>query len=231
LKDVFKYLFFIFVLIFSILLSTKSFAQYNYGVYNYYTAGLKGGYDIYSYKMDPTRFVEHQVMPNYSVGISGGWYYRYWIEFHMDILLANRDFTVKWLYPEDPGSLVSAYSDYKVTFLSFPMQARANFVYTRHFKMNFGAGIMPEFRTKQPREIVTYQNGEVRESFDSFLVKDFRKALFGFPFTLNGKINFNRHYSTELSASYIWYVVKMNKVLMDKPGVGYYFNLAFYYDW
>lgn len=218
-------------LIFFLLFSIKSFSQYNYGIFNYYTAGVKVGYDLYSYNMDETRFVEHQVLPNYSMGISGGWYYKYWLELHMDILYANRDFTVNWLYPIDPSGLIPVSSDYKVAFLSFPMQARANFIYTRYFKMNVGLGIMPEFRVKQPREIVTYQNGKTLESYDSFLVKDFRKALFGFPASLHTKVNFNRHYSTELSVSYIWYIVKMNKVLMDGPGVGYYFNIAFYYDW
>lgn len=189
------------------------------------------GYDIYSYKMDPDRYVAHEVLPNYSLGVSGGWYYRYWLEFHMDIMYANRDFTVKWLYPEDPSGFVASSSKYKVAFISFPMQARANFLYTRYVKMNFGFGIMPEFRIRQPREIVTYQNGKVLESFDSYLVKDFRKALLGFPASLHTKFNFNRHYSSEISASYILYIVKMNKVLMNGPGKGYYFNIAFYYDW
>lgn len=215
----------------SFALAKNTKAQYNYGVFNYYTAGVKMGYDVYQYKMDSNRFVEHIVLPNYSFGISGGWYYKYWIELHMDILYANRDFTVKWLYPDDPNGFVPAKSRYKVKYLSFPMQARFNFIYTRYFKMNGGVGIMPEFRIRKPREIVTYQNGVENESFDDFLVNDFRKALFGFPLSVHSKINFNRHYSIELSASYIYYVVRMNKILMDKPGAGYYFNMAFYYDW
>jgi hypothetical protein len=212
-------------------LPEKVSGQYNYGIFNYYTAGVKTGYDVYSYSMDPKRMVEHEILPNYSFGISGGWYYKYWLEFHLDILLANRDFTVKWLYPPDPVGKVAAYSKYKLYFLSFPMQARANFIYTRYFKMNVGLGIMPEFRVRPPHEIVTYQNGDTRESYDDFLVNDFNRALFGFPMSLHAKFNFNRHYSMELSASYIYYVVRMNTVLMDKPGKGYYFNLAFYYDW
>jgi hypothetical protein len=207
-------------------------AQYNYGVYNYYTLGVKMGYDVYSYKMDPERHVEHKVLPNYSFGVSGGWYYRYWLELHGDILYANRDFTVNWLYPLDPSSLrVPASSDYKLAFISIPLQARANFIYTRQFKMNFGVGIMPEFRVRPPREIVRYQNGYTEESFDSFLTGDFRRFLFGVPISLHTKINFDRHYSMEISMNYMWYLMRMNKVLMNGSGVGYYFNLAFYYDW
>ncbi|MBN2745782.1 MAG: hypothetical protein JXR34_03575 [Bacteroidales bacterium] len=205
--------------------------QYNYGVYNYYTAGLKMGYEMYSYKMDPSRNVKHEILPNYSFGITGGWYYRYWLEFHADILFTKRDLRVKWLYPADPFGTVPLYSDYKLAFITIPIQARANIIYTRNYKLNFGVGILPEFRFRPPREIVTYQNGVEAESFDSFLVKDFRRLLFGFPISLHNKINFNRHYSTEISFNYMWYVTKMNKVLMDGPGVGYYFNLAFYYDW
>jgi len=218
-----------FLLSFSFVKEIK--AQYNYGVFNYYTAGVKMGYDVYQYKMDPNRFVEHLILPNYSFGISGGWYYKYFLELHMDILFANRDFTVKWLYPEDPGGLVPAQSKYKVNYLSFPMQARFNFIYSRYFKMNAGVGLMPEFRIRKPREIVTYQNGIEQESFDDFLVNDFRKMLFGLPLSIHAKINFDRHYSMEFSASYIQYMVAMNKILMEKPGAGYYFNMAFYYDW
>ncbi len=215
----------------ALLFVQKLDAQYNYGVFNYYTVGVKGGLDIYQYSMDPKRSVEYEMIPNYSFGVSGAWYYRYWLEFHMDIMFANRDFTVNWLYPPDPDGNVPASSRYKLNYLSFPMQARANFIYTRYFKMNVGLGIMPEFRVRPPREIVTYQNGITEESFDDFLVNDFHRALFGFPGSLHMKINFNRHFSTEISASYIFYVVKMNKILMDKPGKGYYFNLGFYYDW
>ena len=214
-----------------ILASKNLVAQYNYGAFNYYTAGVKMGYEFYSYKMDASRHVAHKILPNYSFGVSGGWYYKYWLELHGDILFAKRDFTVEWLYPEDSQGFVPASSDYKLAFISVPLQARANFIYTRYFKMNIGVGIMPEFRVRPPREIVTYQNGLIQESFDSFLAKDFRKLLFGFPLSLHSKINFNRHYSTEISFNYMWYVVRMNKVLMDGPGTGYYFNLAFYYDW
>jgi len=219
-----------FLLLFGILISNQIKSQYNYRVFNYFTAGVKGGYEIYHYNMDPKRSVEHVVLPNYSFGLTGGYYLRYFIEFHIDLLYANRDFTVKWLYPNDPIGDVPAQSTYKVNYLSFPMQARFNFVYTNWVKMNVGVGIMPEIRLK-PHEIVTFQNGKIAESFDDFLTKDFRRGLFAFPLSLHSKFSFNRHYSTEISANYFYYVVKMNKILMKSPGYGYSFFLSFYYDW
>ena len=143
---------------------------------------------------------------------------------------AQRDLSVKWLYPADPDGRVPDKSLYKIGYLSFPMQVRANFLYQKYVKMNAGLGIMPEFRLR-PREIVTYQNGQVRESFDDYLNTDFRRALLAFPMSIQARFNFNRHYNVELSVNYLYYVVRMNKYLMDKPGYGFGVYLGFYYDW
>jgi len=218
------------ILFFLLFVGLQSNAQYNYGSYNYYTLGVKGGYDIYDYSFDESQQMAFLVQPNFNFGISGGLYLSYLLELHADFRYSIRNFDLKWDYPQDPTGQVPALSEYQMSYISVPIQLRINAIYAKWVKLNFGVGIMPDFRLR-PQETVTYQNGSTNESNKSYLTKNFTGVLVAVPLSANLKINFSRHVAIELSANYYYYLNKMHKDYMTKNGAGYGFNAGVFYDW
>jgi len=220
-----------FIVIFFILFyGLQSNAQYNYGAYNYYTLGVKGGYDVYDYSFDESRQMYHIVQPNFNFGISGGYYLTYLLELHADFRYSIRNFDLRWDFPEDPLGEVPAFSEYKLSYISVPIQLRINAIYARWVKVNVGAGLMPDFRLR-PYETVIYQNGNTNVSKHSYLTNNFTGVLVAIPLSVNLKINFSRHIAIEFSANYYYYLNKMHKDFMTKAGKAYGFNAGFFYDW
>ena len=223
----FKSIVFIF---FFMIAAFASNAQYNYGSFNYYTLGAKGGYDVYNYTFDEVQQMSYDIQPNFNFGISGGLYLSYLLELHADFRYSIRNFNLKWDYPIDPTGQVPAYSEYKMSYISVPVQLRFNAIYARWVKLNIGVGLMPDFRLR-PQETVTYQNGSTNESNKTYLTKNFTSVLVAVPMSANLKINFSRHTAIEFSANYYYYLNKMHKDYMTKNGTAFGFNVGFFYDW
>ena len=210
--------------------SSISYAQYNYGAYNYYTLGFKAGYDIASYSFDEAQQMTYIQQPNLNFGVSGGYYISYLLELHADFRYSIRNFDLEWNYPADPTGQVPALSEYKISYISVPVQLRLNALYLRWVKLNIGAGLMPDFRLR-PSETVTYQNGNVSESNKSWLTKGFSGVMVSVPLSAHLKINLSRHFAIEASATYYYYLTKMHQDYMTKPGTTIGFNAGFFYDW
>jgi hypothetical protein len=219
----------IFLFLFS-LLSTGAYAQYNYGAFNYYTLGVKAGYDIYSYSFDETQQMTYEVQPNFNFGVSGGLYLSYLLELHADFRYSIRNFNLKWDFPQDPTGQVPALSEYKMSYISVPVQLRLNAIYLKWVKLNIGVGLMPDFRLR-PQETVTYQNGSTSESNKTYLTKNFAPVLIAVPMSANLKINFSRHIAIEFSGNYYYYLNKMHTDFMTANGTAIGFNAGFFYDW
>lgn len=218
------------ILFIFMVLAMGSFAQYNYGSYNYYTLGVKAGYDVYNYSFDETQQMTYDMQPNFNFGVSGGLYLSYLLELHADFRYSIRNFNLKWDFPQDPTGQVPQYSEYKMSYISVPMQLRFNALYMKWVKLNVGIGLMPDFRLR-PQETVTYQNGNINESNQTHLTKNFSSVLVAVPMSVNLKINFSRHMAIEFSGNYYYYLNKMHKDYMTKNGTGFGLNAGFFYDW
>lgn len=218
------------LILFFLIISTTASAQYYYASYNYYTLGVKGGYDMYNYSFDKTQQISYEMMPNFSFGVSGGLYLSYLFELHADLRYSIRNFNIRWDYPQDPTGLVPARSEYKLSYVQIPIQGRINALYFNWFKMNIGIGIMPEIRLR-PSETVTYQNGTTNESEDAWLTKNFTSVLVAVPISANFKFNLSRHVAIEASANYYYYLNKMHSDYLTKPGYAFGFYAGVFYDW
>ena len=202
-----------FLLLFIILFSVnRSFSQYNYNKFNYYTVGAKLGPDFYFYDMDENKNGTFDNTINYSIGVSGGYYFSWLFEFHGAVYYSNRNFGIDWSYPgipvgpDDPKVLTR--SEYKMSYINFPLEARFNLLYLNWMKLNVGTGIMPDFRFK-PRETQYYNDGDIVESEQYWQTKDFTRVLFAIPVSLNFKFYYDRHISIEASCSYYQYINRM----------------------
>jgi hypothetical protein len=205
-------------------------AQYYYASYNYYTIGLKGGYDNYTYTFDENQSINYEAQPNFSIGVTGGYYISWLFEAHADLRYSTRNFNIRWSYPLDPQGAVPALSEYQLAYIQVPIQGRINAVYTNWVKLSLGTGLLTEFRLR-PQERVTYQNGSISESQKSWLTKDFTAVLVGIPFSANLKINLSRHVALEFSGYYYLYLNKMHQVYMTKPGSSLGFYGGVFYEW
>lgn len=218
------------LLLFFLIVSSAASAQYYYASYNYYTIGVKGGYDVYNYSLDKSEQISYEMQPNFSVGASGGLYLSYLFELHADLRYSMRNFNIRWDFPQDPTGQVPARSEYKLSYIQLPIQARINALYFNWFKMNIGVGIMPEVRLR-PGETVTYQNGTTSKSEDSYLTKNFSTVLVAIPISANFKFNLSRHVAIEVSANYYYYLNEMHTDYMTKPGTAFGIYTGVYYDW
>lgn len=214
----------IFVLVFT------ANAQRGYASYNYFSAGMKSGIDIFNYKIDPNQQAELTSQLNLGFSGSFAYYYSWLFEFHGDFMISSRSFELKWNYPIDPQGLAPAFSVHRVPYVSFPMQARINALYFDRFKLNIGAGIMPEFRLR-PKEVITYQNGAEEQSYQSRLSNNFNAILFAFPFSANLKIYLSKNYALEASANYLLYMNKLNSVYLSEPSPALSYRLGLFYEW
>ncbi len=209
-------------------------AQYNYSKFNYYAVGVKLGSDIYNYKMDDNKYGEFDRMFNYTVGVAGAYYYSWIFEFHGSINYSDRRFAIDWQYPYnsvgslDPKTLTR--TEYRMKYINIPVEARINALYLGWVKLNFGVGIMPDFRFK-PKETQYYNDGEILESEQYWRAKKFTRVLIAFPLSANAKFYLDRHYTIELSTSYYLYVNKMQKEFLSTPANAIIPKLAIYYEW
>lgn len=211
--------------------SFYSFGQYNYGRFNYYTAGASFSYDMYNYEFNSSQNVTHKQVMNYTINTSFGYYFTYLIEFHGGLQFSQRNLIMDWHYPVDSSDLfVPDETLYKLKYISIPLDARINALYGRYVKLSASVGIQPEFRLR-PREIVTYQNDYTAENFLTYTTKDFRKAQFAFPLGLHLKVNFNRNFTAEISGRYLFYMNKINKVYSAKNHQALNLSVGFFYDW
>jgi hypothetical protein len=213
-----------------VLAALQGLAQYNYGKYNYYTIGGRLTYDVYNFTEKNEVNAEMEVKPGFSFGVSGGYYATYLMELHAGFRYSFHDLNIDWLLPPNANPLAVKRSEYKLRYISMPMQVRINVIYQRHVKFNLGAGLMPEFRLK-PRETVTFVSNETMLTEDIHTTKEFRKVLVAAPLSAHMKINIDRHSAFELSGSYYYYLGKLMPNIMEKNGTAYSFTLAFMYDW
>ena len=226
-----KKIFLLLIILFSV---SSAFSQYNYNKFNYYTVGLKLGPDFYFYNMDENKNGTFDNNFDYSIGVSGGYYFSWLIEFHGAAYYSNRNFAIDWHYPgipvgpNDPKVLTR--SEYRISYLNFPLEARFNVLYLNWMKLNVGTGIMPDFRFK-PRETQYYNNGDIVDSDQYWQTKDFTRLLIAIPFSLNFKFYFERHISMEVSGSYYLYLNRMQEDFLTKPGSAVATRLAVYYEW
>ncbi len=218
------------LILFFLIISINVSAQYHYASYNYYTLGVKGGYDIYNYSFDNSQHISYEMRPNFSFGVSGGLYLSYLFELHADLRYSIRNFNILWDYPHDPSGMIPALSEYQLSYIQVPIQARINALYFNWVKLNIGVGLMPEFRLR-PGETITYQNGSTSESQKTWLTKNFSSVLLAVPISANLKFNLSRHVAIEISANYYYYFNKMHTEYMTKPGSAFGFYTGMYYDW
>jgi hypothetical protein len=203
-------------------------AQYNYNKYNYYSVGIKTGPDFYDYSIDKNKLAEVSPNINFSVGVSGAYYVTWFFEVHGSINYSSRNLTLDWLFPPNPDAL--AVSEYKLHYINIPLEARINALYLNFMKLNFGLGLMPDFRFR-PKEFLTYQDGHTEESIKYWGSKNFRSVLIAVPMSMNMKFYLDRHYTIELSGSYYMYLNKMHKDYLDKAGTALALRLGFFYEW
>ncbi len=222
-----------FVLFFVVLMLGVK-AQYNYSKFNYYAVGVKLGGDIYNYKMDPAKNGSFDRMFNYTVGVSGAYYYSWIFEFHGSVNYSDRRFAIDWEYPlnsVEPGDLRTLIrSEYRMKYINIPLEARVNALYLGWMKLNFGVGIMPDFRFK-PNETQYYNDGDIIESEQYWRAKKFTRLLIAFPITGNIKFYLDRHFTIEFSAAYYIYANRMQKEFLSKPANAIIPRVAMYYEW
>ena len=206
------------------------YAQPRYGKYNYYSAGARFTYDMYNYSELSGRNVDIRVRPAFSLGASAGYYASYLIELHGGYRVSWHKVDMDWILPDNPHSNAVDYSKYNLTYISVPLQARINVIYLRQFKLNIGAGLMPEYRIRQS-ETVTYANGLEFDTEDIHTTKEFRKWLVATPLSMHMKFNLNRHFAIELGGYFNYYLNRMIPNYMNKNGYTYSVSLGFYWDW
>ncbi len=224
----------IYIILFFMLLVFSLKAQYNYSKFNYYNVGIKLGPDFYSYKMDENKNGTFDQLFNYSIGVAGGYYYSWIFEFHASINYSDRRFAIDWHYPgipvgpNDPQVLIR--SEYHMKYINIPMEARVNALYLNWMKLNFGVGIMPDFRFK-PQEIQYYNDGTTIDSKQYWQAKDFTRVLIAFPLTMNIKFYIDRHISIEASAAYYFYVNRMQTDFQSNAANAVATRVAVFYEW
>lgn len=218
----------LFVIIVLIAFGLTAKSQYNYNKYNYYVLGLQLGNDVYKYNFDDSKRMVEDPEFNYSFGISGGYYYNWIVEFHGSLNFSSRNLALNWNYPSSPDALQRSY--YKLRYINIPLEARINALYLQWMKLNFGAGVMLDFRFI-PKEFLTYQDGSEVESIKYWSTKKFTKVLVALPLSLNWKFYINRHYTMQLSGYYYLYANRMHKDYLLSPATAFAARLGFYYEW
>lgn len=217
----------IFILFF-IAVGYAVFAQANYNKYNYYSVGIKLGPDFYNYDLDQSKLMSLEPSTNFSFGVTGAYYVSWVFEVHGNINFSSRNLTLLWDFPEAPDAL--AKSEYKLNYINIPLEARVNALYFNWMKLNFGMGLMPEFRFR-PREFLTYQDGSSAESFKFWGTKNFKSFLFAIPLSMNMKFYLDRHLTIEFNASYYLYLNKMHTDYLDKPANALATRIGISYEW
>lgn len=220
------------ILVFSFIV-IASYGQYNYNKYNYYSVGVKLGPDFYSYTIDDGKNADIVPEFNFSLGVSGAYYVTWNFEVHAAIYYSRRKFAIDWNYPGisiglDPK--VRVRSDHYMNYINIPIEARINALYLSWMKLNFGVGIMPDFRFK-PREKTTYNTGDIVDSDQYWGSKHFTRILIAFPLSMNLKFYLSRHITIEASAYYYLYVNRMHKKYLTKPGNAIAPRLGVFYEW
>jgi|GEM_PF-2506318 hypothetical protein len=203
-------------------------AQYHRKKFNYYTIGVKLGPDFINYKIDPNKNFSDIPKLNFSVGVSGGYYYYWLLEFHGALLYSSRNWYLDWTLSENPEAIDE--TKYVLQYISLPLEARYNVLYLNEWKVSVGTGIFFDFRLK-PKEYKFYNDGSFQESVKYWNSKNFTKILVGLPLTLNIKFYLDRHNTIELGGAYNLYFNRMHKDYLLKPGSSYTARLAFYYEW
>ena len=217
------------VLIFGFVFSVFALmAQYNYNKYNYYSVGISMGPDFYMYDFDKKMNVKEDPQFNFSVGVHGAYYVTWVFEVHASINYSTRNLSLIWDYPSSPDALAESY--YKMSYINIPIEARVNALYFSWMKLNFGFGLMPDFRFR-PKEFLTYQDGTTSESVKFWNTKNFRSFLVAAPVSMNFKFYLGRHYTIELSGSYYLYLNKMHKDYLNKPTTALATRIGMAYEW
>ncbi len=203
-------------------------AQFNYNKYNYYSLGVHLGPDFYNYSFDKAKKLTESPQFNYSFGVSGAYYYNWLIEFHGSVNFSSRNLSLNWSFPDSSDALKNSY--YVLRYINIPLEITVNALYLDWMKLNFGVGVMPDFRIR-PREFLTYNNGQVSESVKYWNSKKFTSVLVAFPLSMNLKFYINRHYTIQLSAVYLIYANEMHREYMTKSATAINSRLGVYYEW
>lgn len=219
-----------FIIIAFLLCSTSLLmAQANYGRYNYYTAGVRFTYDMFNYNELSKVNANVIAQNNFSYGITAGYFVSYILEIHGGLRYAHRDVNVSWLLPTfaDPNTIKK--SAYRLRYVSVPIEVRLNVATTKHFKMNIGVGLMPEFR-RRPQETVTYVSNRVEITEDIHTTKEFKKVLLAAPLNIYWKFNIDRHYAIEIAGGVNYYINNFMPNYLDKHTFSYTGSIGFMYD-
>lgn len=186
------------------------------------------GPDFYMYNFDESKKVTYSPQTNFSIGAHGAYYVSWVFEVHASINYSSRNLTLLWDFPSSPDALAESY--YKMNYINIPIEARINALYFNWLKLNFGIGLMPDFRFR-PKEYLTYQDGSTSESLKFWNTKNFRSVLIAVPLSANFKFYLGRHYTLEFSGSYYMYLNKMHKDYLKQPGQAVATRVVLSYEW
>ncbi|MFO8053711.1 MAG: outer membrane beta-barrel protein [Bacteroidales bacterium] len=206
---------------------------HGYAKIMYYGLGVKYGIQYMDYNMRYEKD-NYTFKPGFShyFSVSGEYFIEYNLNLRADIQYSHRKVFLDHEYGKDvdpESNLLPEKVDWTIGYITIPIRANYNFLYTQHLKMYVAGGIAPEFKTHD-MESVTYLSGRTEDHFNLLYSRRFNKVNLGGSLSAGFKYNPSAHFGIELEGGLMQYVGAVNADYSKGPPRAYYIEGGVFYD-